>query len=1022
VRSAIPLSLLAVALLGGAARASADPRHFDDATLRAVQFVDEQEGWAAGDEGVIWHTLDGGKSWARQPTGIRASLRSICFLNAEVGWAVGRDELPTGGSAGVILFTRDGGLKWQRLLANALPGLNQVCFTDPAIGFLLGDGTDQFPSGVFRTADGGRTWEPVAGPRTTSWYAGVFTEPQGGLLAGSWARLAKWRPDKFSIADDVERTEGRDIRGLASGPQQAIAVAQGGLVLTSVSGGAKWGFADLKLPTGVVTCLDFHALHVAGKRTWVVGRPGSVVLHSDDAGQSWRLQKTGCPMPLHGVWFANDKRGWAVGEAGAILATADGGQSWTVQRQGGRRAAVLIVQARSQDLPLDTVARLGGADGLLTCALRVVAPDPASAALCRAADPMRYAAAARRAGAMTAETLWAFSLPQHLAAANREGVLDYWNRRHAQHAADELLRQLVLALRLWRPNVVLGDHPQGKVAASALVAEALQEAVRQAGDPNAFPEQIDLLGLEPWQVSKVYALSDMGSAAVAHDNDEFLDGLESTPRDHATWAADLLPDGPAVLPRQRAFRLLQTQAKGAEGQTDLMHGLAAKPGDVQRKIGPPNLDPEVVKAAREKKQLQALAERLTDPAAVQSQLLPVLAKLPDEQGAAAAAAIAAHYLRHGRWDLAHETYAVMVERYPAHPLSAGAYRWLVQHDSSSEVRRRYELNQFALPPKAAAGDSGSDKAPGGGGLQQAAALEKSTATPADPLAARSWYQSTLDYGKRLAGFGPLYASDPVTQFCLQSARRGLGDLKNPPEWFGKFKDYVPHGPWHEAANAELWLAGRTPQMPRKLARCRLTDVRPHLDGKFDDPCWQDLKPLMLDNAVGDVAREYPTAAMLAYDQEFLYVALKCRHPRGKHIPPVKVRTRDADVEPYDRVSILLDLDRDYATYFHLQVDQRGCVREDCWGDVAWNPRWFVAIRSDEDSWQIEAAIPLGELTSQPVAVKSAWAFNVVRVIPGQGVQSWSQPADVQPRPEGMSLLLFQQDADRAPAGPMPPAK
>ena len=61
---------------------------------------------------------------------------------------------------------------------------------------------------------------------------------------------------------------------------------------------------------------------------------------------------------------------------------------------------------------------------------------------------------------------------------------------------------------------------------------------------------------------------------------------------------------------------------------------------------------------------------------------------------------------------------------------------------------------------------------------------------------------------------------------------------------------------------------------------------------------------------------------------------------------MKVRPRDADLRPYDRVSLLLDLDRDYATYFHLQVDQRGCVCEDCWGDRTWNPRWFVAVHSD----------------------------------------------------------------------------
>ena len=118
---------------------------------------------------------------------------------------------------------------------------------------------------------------------------------------------------------------------------------------------------------------------------------------------------------------------------------------------------------------------------------------------------------------------------------------------------------------------------------------------------------------------------------------------------------------------------------------------------------------------------------------------------------------------------------------------------------------------------------------------------------------------------------------------------------------------------------------------------------------------------------------------------------------------------------------MIDVDRDYATYFRLEIDQRGCVREDCWGEAGWNPKWFVAIKSSEESWQIEAAIPLGELTGDRIAVNSAWAFNVVRIVPGQGVQSWSQPADVQPRPEGMSLLVFQQEPGRAAAPPMPKA-
>src|SRR5215831_13888357 len=134
-----------LALVAGAACAvparAADTRYFDDAALHAVQFVDEKEGWAVGDEGVVWHTVDGGQSWERQPTGMQASLRSVYFLNPYSGWIAGREELPYGqGSVGVLLFTHDGGLKWQRIGTHFFPGLERVDFVDNQVGYVVGDG------------------------------------------------------------------------------------------------------------------------------------------------------------------------------------------------------------------------------------------------------------------------------------------------------------------------------------------------------------------------------------------------------------------------------------------------------------------------------------------------------------------------------------------------------------------------------------------------------------------------------------------------------------------------------------------------------------------------------------------------------------------------------------------------------------------------------------------------------------------------------------------------------------------
>src|SRR5439155_17725216 len=153
------------------------------------------------------------------------------------------------------------------------------------------------------------------------------------------------------------------------------------------------------------------------------------------------------------------------------------------------------------------IATLGADAGYCVSVLRVVAADPASAPLRRAADPLRLAAAVRQAGGVTAEALWQFPLPPHLNYADKQSLLEYWNRSHAGRADREMLRQLVLALRIWRPDIVVTGK-KGDAALSSMVCEALEEAVKQAADAKTFPEQIEALGLSAWQVKKLYATAE----------------------------------------------------------------------------------------------------------------------------------------------------------------------------------------------------------------------------------------------------------------------------------------------------------------------------------------------------------------------------------------------------------------------------------------------------------------------------------------------------------------------------------
>src|SRR5205085_297547 len=142
-------------------------------------------------------------------------------------------------------------------------------------------------------------------------------------------------------------------------------------------------------------------------------------------------------------------------------------------------------------------------------------------------------------------------------------------------------------------------------------------------------------------------------------------------------------------------------------------------------------------------------------------------------------------------------------------------------------------------------------------------------------ARKQWYQRCLKYEAGLAAFGPLFSNDPAVQFSLQAARRNLGDFETATKWYTKFRDTHSEGCWRDAAAAELWLNARTGPPPKPVLFCCQTAGRPYLDGRLEDACWQGKKPNILRNAVGETAEKYPTEVRLAYDRDFLYLALRC---------------------------------------------------------------------------------------------------------------------------------------------------
>jgi hypothetical protein len=213
--------------------------------------------------------------------------------------------------------------------------------------------------------------------------------------------------------------------------------------------------------------------------------------------------------------------------------------------------------------------------------------------------------------------------------------------------------------------------------------------------------------------------------------------------------------------------------------------------------------------------------------------------------------------------------------------------------------------------------------------------------------------------------------------------------------------------WRRCAESELRLLHTGRAAPKTVAKCPLAVGKPRLDGQLEDDVWQGREPLELKSAQHDDAN-WAAAVLLAHDEQFLYVAASCGKAPGADYPASHdSRPRDPDLNDRDRIDLLLDLDRDYATFYRFTIDHRGWTGEACLGDRTWDPQWFVAAADDPQRWTVEAAIPLSELSAQPPKAGDVWAVGIQRTVPGVGFQSWTEPAAISPRPEGFGWLVFE---------------
>ncbi|HXQ30283.1 MAG TPA: hypothetical protein VN848_13555 [Gemmatimonadales bacterium] len=313
--------------------------------------------------GGVWKTVDGGNNWTAifrdQPTASIGAL-ALAPTNPNLVW-VGtgegaiRNDIINGHG---VYMSPDAGKSWR--LAG-LPEVGQISriVIDPensdivfvaAVGHAWTPGPDR---GVYRTADGGKTWQKVLFVNDTTGCADLVMEPGNPavLFAAMWqVERHPWQLVSGGPGSGIYRsTDGgltwtKLTEGLPDGPFGRIALGIGAsnpthvYALIEAKRGLLWDSHDLGDHWTSVS--DWHGLDVRPFYFSVITVAPNDDRHvffssfelreSLDGGKTSRLADRGVHVDHHALWIdPKDPDRMIQGNDGGVYVAADGGKSWT---------------------------------------------------------------------------------------------------------------------------------------------------------------------------------------------------------------------------------------------------------------------------------------------------------------------------------------------------------------------------------------------------------------------------------------------------------------------------------------------------------------------------------------------------------------------------------------------------------------------------------------------------------------------------------------------------------------------
>ncbi len=262
-----------------------------------IIFVNENMGFIAAPNGVIYKTTDGGSNWTSIMTPATQDVMKLFFIDEDNGWAtLGGD----GNIGGKILHTIDSGDTWeiQEVFIADDGALNCIFFINQNNGwgggwyFINGNGHSSFVV----TEDSGNTWSEIADDYLL--YNDIFFFDQNN----GWVVGGLDNPFILHTIDGGDSWTGQTLPELNTW--------SGG----TVNPGAVYSVQFINETDGWITCIDENG---------VVGNPegNGYILITTDGGMTWQQQYVS-NTPIYDTCIIDETHAWAVG-AGKIYFNDD---------------------------------------------------------------------------------------------------------------------------------------------------------------------------------------------------------------------------------------------------------------------------------------------------------------------------------------------------------------------------------------------------------------------------------------------------------------------------------------------------------------------------------------------------------------------------------------------------------------------------------------------------------------------------------------------------------------------------